>query len=73
MWVVKGEVGIVGEDLGTKLLISIGPRCPEVEDTEEEHLKPRELNSDIAAGWQRRQQLIVSCRKDMGSHRETCG
>lgn len=25
-WVVKGEVGIFGEDLGTKVLISIGPR-----------------------------------------------
>ena len=35
MWVVKGEVGIVGEDLGAKLLISRGPRCPEVEDMEE--------------------------------------
>lgn len=34
---VKEEVGIVGEDLGTKLLISIGPRCPEVEDMEEEN------------------------------------
>lgn len=36
-------------------------------------LKPRELSSDIAADWQRRQQLIVSYRKDTRTHRETCG
>lgn len=41
MWVVKGEVGIVGEDLGAKLLISRGPRCPEVEDMEEEHFEAK--------------------------------
>jgi hypothetical protein len=41
VWVVKGEVGIVGEDLGAKLLISRGPRCPEVEDMEEEHFEAK--------------------------------
>lgn len=39
MWVVKGEVGIVGEDFGVKLLISRGLRCFEVEDMEEEYFE----------------------------------
>lgn len=39
VWVVKGEVGIFGEDLGTKVLISVGPRCPAVDDMEEENFE----------------------------------
>lgn len=39
VWVVKREVGIFGEDLGTKVLISVGPRCPVVDDMEEENFE----------------------------------
>lgn len=37
------EVGRAGEDLGTKLLISIGPRCPEEEDKEEENFEAKRV------------------------------
>lgn len=40
-WVVKGEVGIFGEDLGTKVLISVGPRCLAVDDMEEENFEAK--------------------------------
>lgn len=43
-----------------------------MEDTEEETFEATGVD-DIAAGGQRRQQLIASCRKDTGTHREECG
>lgn len=66
MWVRKAEAGLVGRDLESKATLRW-------KILKKRLLRPQELISDFAAGGQRRQQLIASCRKDTGTHREECG